>query len=427
MPKRRGPNSELMIQAAAEGARIAMQGQEAVLRQKEGAAEGFQDVGRQLVGMGERQLDREQQSKEAEKERAFRSGEGLKERVARSGEQAKELRSREKIEEGRLGLAAAEAGLEEVPQEQGGGAAPTEAAPPGGAVDPRQQALAQEMERGKAQMDKPLESAQDGKPRYRAGEAKLKKEAADQQIRMSNAETAAINARNARERLNNQILEAQYKQDQVALKELRTQIQAPIKADQRLRDDIGTGKLLKGDPRWAALKEMISDPLTGQHPSAELVQEVESETNGPHLARFISNRQASAGIKMALDTGDLPDSELIDTTNPMWQQFFAQTKQAEQFLGGTAIGQFVDIRSVQHKQRLVNKAAALIMSLQPMLGAQSPQQSPQQPQGGAGAPQQQSGAPAPAPVSQPAAQPQRRQPSVGELVGERGFSGGGPR
>jgi len=443
MPKRKGPNSEAMIRAAAEGGRLAQQAQEEVYQTKKESAEGFSDVGRQLVGIGERQKDRDTQKEEAEKDRKFRSDEALKDRVARSGDQARELRSREGIEENRLQLEAADKGLVDTQGKQGaasssGGGASSAARPP---LDERQQGLANTMaqaqaenaakaENGKIQGDKRLEAATDGKNRFLPGEDRKAKDDAERRIKQLNAETAAINARNAAERRKDTYLQAQHKQDQQALKEVRAQMQAPMKADQKLRDDIGTGKMGPDDGRWKQLEEMIDDPLTGQHPSQELVDEVRSHTNGPNIARFISNRQASAGIKMALDTGDLPDSDLIDTTNPMWQQFFAQTKQAEAFLGGSAIGQFVDIKSMQHKQRLVNQAAALMMTLQPMLGAQSPPaqgaQAPQQ--GGPGVqPQQQQpgGAPAPAAQQQPtAAKPQQ---SVGQRVEQYGFSGGGPR
>jgi len=384
MPKRKGPNSELMIRAAAEGGQLAARGQEAVLNERQQAAaasqEGFQRAGGQLVEVGENAKNRDlQREKFAEDRRQYE-------------------------EQKQIGLA--DKGLVE---DQGGAPGAT---PPGAAQDPRQQALQQEMERGKEQMAKPLESATDGKPRFVKSDERQAKEKTEQDIRQKNAETAASNAFNARERLNQQYKDSQYKQDAESLKQLRTQIQAPMKADQKLRDDIGTGKMGPDDGRWKQLEEMIDDPLTGQHPSQELVDEVKSHTNGPNLARFLSSRQAAAGIKMALDTGDLPDSDLIDTTNPMWQQFFGATKQAEAFLGGSAIGQFVDIKSMQHKQRLVNQAAALMMSLQPMLGAQSPPaqgaQAPQQ--GGAGGPvqqQQQSGAAAPGPGQQQPAGPKQ--------------------
>jgi len=77
-------------------------------------------------------------------------------------------------------------------------------------------------------------------------------------------------------------------------------------------------------------------------------------------------------IKMALDTGDTPDTTLIDTSNPLYGKFVATVAQASQFLGGSAIGQFVNIRSVQHKNRLCNQAAAMTMTLEPILGSMAP-------------------------------------------------------
>lgn len=408
MPKRKsGPNSELMLQAGATGGQAAARGQEAVLREREQAAnatqEGFQRAGGALVEVGEREKDRElQREKFAEDKRQYEDQKQIK------------LADKGLVEEG----------------------AGPGAAPPGGAEDPRAQELQKEMERGKEQMSKPMEAATQGKPRYVHSEERQAKEKSELETRQYNAETARANAYNAERRRVDAYNEAQQKQDTEALKQVRQQMQAPMEADQKLRDDLGTGKLGPDDGRWKSLEEMIDDPLTGQHPSQELVDEVRSKTNGPNLARFISNRQAMAGIRMAGDTGDLPDAKLIDTTNPLWQQFFAATKQAEGFLGGSAIGQFVDVKSVQHKNRLCHQAAALIMQLQPLMGAQSPPQPGAQPAqgGGGGSVQQQpNGTAAPSgPQQQPApAPPQRSAEQQRQQQNQRvltyGLSGGGPR
>lgn len=412
MPRRKsGPNSELMIRAAAEGGRAAAQGQEAVLREREQANAAVQDQGGRaaqgLIEVGENEKNRALQRE-------------------KFGEEKRQYEEKKQIELADRGLVEQPAGQEQ-PAPPGGVQEPDQAQ---AQQDPRQQALRAEMERGREQMNKPLEAADTGKPRFIKSEDRQQKERSELDIKRSNAQTAADNAFNARQRLVNDYNSAQHKQDEEALKQVRADMQAPMVADQKLRDDLGNGKLLPDDGRWKQLEQMVDDPLTGQHPSQELVDEVKNHVNGPNLARFISNRQAMAGIKMAGDTGDLPDAKLIDTTNPMWQQFFAATKQAEQFLGGSAIGQFVDVKSVQHKNRLCHQAAALIMQLQPLMGAQSPPQPGAQPaQGGGGGStaQQQPGAAAPVSPAVTAPQPQRRQPTVGEQVERRGFAGGGPR
>lgn len=448
MPKRKsGPNSELMIRAASEGGRLAQQGQEAVLRAKEQSAQEISDVGKQLVTMGERQHDREHQSSESEKERAFRSNENLKERVAHSGDQARELRSREKIEADRLSLEAADRGLEEVPQEQAGGA------PPGGAMDPRMQKTKEAMDRGREQNAKRIEMTTQGPKKFRPDEARQEKERSDAETKRFNAETARANAFNAERRRVDQYNEAQQRQDKEALARVRKDMQAPMEADQRLYNALGKGELSKNDPKWQMLEdEFINNPLTGEHPSQEVVDEIRNRAQfAPNLQRLISNRQAVAGIKMAGDTGDLPDNALLDTGNPLWQRFFDHVEQAKQFLGGSAISAFVDIRDVEHRKRMCHQAAALIMQLEPIYGATAPaamlgasmmpgparmaaQAGLQQQAGqglqqlGRGANEQPAGPQQPAaPRVQPVPPQPRRQPTVGEQVEQRGFAGGGPR
>ena len=400
MPRRRSVNTEAMIQAAAEGGRLAQRGQEAVLSERQAAAgavqEGMQRAGSELVGVGERQKDRETQAEEARKERIHRGTEATKERAQRQKLQDQEIASREKMEEGRQAIEAADKGLV---QTNGSGATAQ-------AVDPRAQQVQDDMARGAAQMEKPLEHATDGRPRYVASEARQQAEQGKAETARMNAETAAANAQLARERLVSQHKDAQVRGDEKALEQSRAAFEAPLKADQKLLDDIGTGKLGPNDARWDAILRMVNDPVHGPPPSPALMDEVENhERGGPYtnLRNFISARQMSGVIRMALETGDLPDGRYIDTTSQTYQRFNAARLQAHDFMAKGALSNFVDVTSTLHKQRLVNQAAALIVTLQPMMGQMVQQGAAGAGQGdGGGAAQQQSGQPGAAgPTEQP--------------------------
>lgn len=478
MPKRKGPNSEAMIQAAAEGGRLAQAAHEGRAAAESRSVEQLNDVGKQLVGIGERQKDRDTQKEEAEKDRKLRSDEALKDRVSRSGDQARELRSREaltreelkqkkELGEAELQERAAEHGLEQTPDDEAGGApgatppggAPPGATPPGGALDARAQKVQEGMAQGLADQQakaqgqehqaKGIEATKHG---YRPSAEEMAKRDLAAKTKQIDYENKVASLRLKRQQLIDQHQEAVAKGDEIALKHIKENFEAPLKADVKLRDDIGSGKLTSDDARWPSIIESIEDPVVGPPPDQALLDEIHNHGKGgpyPNLMRYVTSRQMMGAIKMALDTGDLPDGKYWDKNTVIAKRFDAAWDQAHAFMAGGALNNFVDFKSTLHKNRLVNQAAALIVTLQPMLGSMAgaavvgssmlpgaagmaaqrglvgaSQQGMAQ-QGGPGV-QSQPGAPAPNQQQQPAAARPKQQ-SVGQRVEQYGFSGGGPR
>lgn len=431
MPKRKGgPDSELMIRAAVEGGRAAQEGREAVLRTKSESADQISDIGKQLIALGERSRDREFQAEEAQKdrsarsteatkERAFRGAESERDRSAREAMQTQELSAREKIEARQAAQYAAEHELEQTSQNGGGGAAAA-AAPataqsqvaefPGGNVpdvnaDPQvQQRLAQtqaDMQRGEAQRNKETEVvrqgdttrvyAGSGEPSYRKSQSRQEREAAE---RAARAEDERMKQASRLQRMESAI----NRDDDAAVKELQKEFEAPMRADWKLRDAFGKGTIAEDDPAWGQLEESLNDPLLGEHPSQELMNEIRTRANpAPHVARFLSNRIAMEGVKMAVRTGLLPSADVQDTTNPIWQRFYQEQWRASAQM---AQNPFIRPRDMQHKMRIVNKTAAATMMLVPSW-AQAMQSAGQQQQPGAQGANEQPPGPPGAAVQQP--------------------------
>jgi hypothetical protein len=418
-----------MIRAAVEGGRAAQEGREAVLRTKSESADQLSDIGKQLIALGERSRDREFQAEEAQKdrsarsteatkERAFRGAESERDRSAREAMQTQELSAREKIEARQAAQYAAEHELEQTSQNGGSGAAATAPATaqsqvaefPGGNVpdvnaDPQvQQRLAQtqaDMQRGEAQRNKETEVvrqgdttrvyAGSGEPSYRKSQSRQEREAAERAARVADEkEKRALRLQRAELALN--------RDDDVAAKEMRHEYEAPMRSDWKLRDAFGKGTIAEDDPAWGQLEESLNDPILGEHPSQELMNEIRTRANpAPHVARFLSNRIAMDGLKMTAQTGMMPSEEVFDSSNPIWGRFKLMQDQVHAQMGQNP---FIRPRDMQHKNRIVNKTAAAMMMLVPSW-AQAMQSAGQQQQPGAQGANEQPPGPPGAAVQQP--------------------------
>lgn len=356
MPRRRGHDSSREIEAASRGAQLAQQGEEALLREHDitgqTANEGLQRAATTLLAVGERQEDREFQREEAMRDRAHRAElqaqeTGSRERLA----QAEMGESKRRYEE-QTDIELAKAGLQRNQQAGQQDGAPSGAPLPGqmGPPSPEQQ-------RQREQGEKGLEGVGDGQPRFiPTPEARAQQEAETGRARAQQlqAETRMAREMRLRDAAIDRHKEAQIKRDEVAMKAERDTLQAPIKADMKLLEKVVNGDL--DAATMANLKESIGD-----HFSPELQAELESGTPGPLLARHIKTRMATKGIELAAMTGDLPDSDLMSTDHPLWQQFTQATAAVNQFFAASDVASFLKITSLPQKNRLVRKGAGIWM------------------------------------------------------------------
>lgn len=238
--------------------------------------------------------------------------------------------------------------------------------------DPRMQEMQAEMQRGRQQMDQPVESV--GRGRFvPTREAKAATATAEDRAEFT-AETKRMQETRLRAKLGQdwEIAElkaqgaktaALRKEDTAAAKVLRTERMKPVKEFSDRLDRFVEGKptmndfaslraeLGKDEGQFQGDLQMISDAIDAR------------EMDNPRLQQWMQEGVTQMGVTFIIDgVGDLPDVDTMDLTSPGWQRFNRKLEsyvKQDQMAGGGAAAELAGVqKSRLLRMRYYNKLAA---------------------------------------------------------------------
>jgi hypothetical protein len=199
-----------------------------------------------------------------------------------------------------------------------------------------------------------------GKPIEQSGSAFVPTEQgmAEQRRKSFSADTDRMRAESYQQQVQQSLLKAQATNDQEAIKNIKTNLMKPMESDANMLSEFVNGKA--NDSTWEKLSKMVEG-----NPDQALQQEVQSRVAGPRVRDILNQKIASSALKYISTTdGDLPDSKVVDYTNPHMVKFTnevrevgAMISQMSQQTGGQ-FTQFLGLKNLNDKIRFQNALAA---------------------------------------------------------------------
>jgi hypothetical protein len=349
--------SQLMIQADAQGNQAVQQAHDSKQRNTQITAERDEGARQFDEQVEQQELDRWQRQWEDKRANEFRE---------------KQLAEGARQFDDQQALTAADRGL--VPT--GGGESQQRigqqpAMGTTGGNNPRMQAMMAEMNRGAEQGRQGLEIDTQGRG-YVKSQGRLEGEAAAQQTAMSDAQTRLINEQASYQRTVNSYQMAEMRmlaadtaaakaEQEAALKELSTELMQPVKSTVGMLDRMNTpGKSSEGD--WQTIVSELTPPK-GQ-PLPEQLKTLLTEAQGgvwtPGLQRFYQQKATAQAVKFIYGTGKLPEGDMVDFSSPGMREFVAHARDISimnaPHMPGP--GQMLSFKDQAERNRFINRRAA---------------------------------------------------------------------